>query len=368
MSDNHHDQHRELSSGHCCNNDSAASGQQSIDWFLWLTLLLIVMAYAGHLLLNASVVDVQLPDWANIVAATVFELVNTMWWSVVLATVFVGVLAQLPQSLVMRVLGAGGSVSGLWRATLAGVMMDLCSHGILMVGMQLYRKGASLGQVMAFLVASPWNSFSLTLILIALIGWQWTALFIVLSMVLAISTGWLFDRCCQLGFLPQNPNQRNLDEQSSQSFTAQCQQHWQNVTFNRPLFTAIWHDAIHGAKIVVRWLLFGILLAALIRAFVSVEWFQDYFGPSLLGLGLTLLAATIIEVCSEGSTPIAADIMNRANAPGNAFAFLMTGVATDYTEVMVIQQTMRSWQVALFLPLMTVPQVVVIALILNNMG
>ena len=39
-----------------------------------------------------------------------------------------------------------------------------------MVGMKLYERGASLGQVFAFLIASPWNSLSVTLVLIALIG------------------------------------------------------------------------------------------------------------------------------------------------------------------------------------------------------
>jgi uncharacterized membrane protein YraQ (UPF0718 family) len=84
-----------------------------------------------------------------------------------------------------------------------------------------------------------------------------------------------------------------------------------------------------------------------------------------MGLGLTVLAATIIEVCSEGSVPIAADLMNRAAAPGNAFTFLMAGVATDYTEVMVIRDTTRSWKLALFLPLVTVPQVILIGALLN---
>ena len=85
----------------------------------------------------------------------------------------------------------------------------------------------------------------------------------------------------------------------------------------------------------------------------------------MIGLLATLVAATIIEVCSEGSTPIAADLMNRANAPGNSFAFLMAGVATDYTEVMVIKETTNSWKTALFLPLFTVPQVAVMAVLLN---
>ncbi len=46
-----------------------------------------------------------------------------------------------------------------------------------------------------------------------------------------------------------------------------------------------------------------------------------------------------MEACSQGSAPIAADLLTRAGAPGNSFAFLMTGVATDYTEIMVLKET-----------------------------
>ena len=58
--------------------------------------------------------------------------------------------------------------------------------------------------------------------------------------------------------------------------------------------------------------------------------------------------------------------MSRANAPGNSFTFLMAGVATDYTEVMSIRDTTNSWRIALFLPLITVPQIVLIGTLLNQ--
>lgn len=45
----------------------------------------------------------------------------------------------------------------------------------------------------------------------------------------------------------------------------------------------------------------------------------------------------------------------------------MTGVATDYTEIMVIKDATKSWKIALFLPLVTVPQVIVLGYIINNM-
>jgi uncharacterized membrane protein YraQ (UPF0718 family) len=119
---------------------------------------------------------------------------------------------------------------------------------------------------------------------------------------------------------------------------------------------------------IVRWMLFGVLLASGIRAFVSADHWAAWFGPSLAGLGLTMLATTFLEVCSEGSSPIAADLLRRAGAPGNAFVFLMAGVATDATELLVLRETTRSWKLALALPLLSVPQVLLLGWLLNRFG
>ena len=116
---------------------------------------------------------------------------------------------------------------------------------------------------------------------------------------------------------------------------------------------------------VLRWILFGVILASLVRAFVTPEQFEVFFGPTLMGLAVTILVATVLEVCSEGSTPIAADILTRAQAPGNSFAFLMGGVSTDYTEIMILRDTTKSWKVALFLPLITLPQVIFLGWLIN---
>lgn len=207
---------------------------------------------------------------------------------------------------------------------------------------------------------------SLTLILIALIGLPWTLAFIVLSLVIAVITGLIFDRLVATNHLPDNGDHQGLPE--GFHFWREAKAKLSEVHWTPDLLGNMAWEGVKGSRIVIRWLLFGVLLASVVRGFVSLEHFHSLFGPTLLGLLATLLAATVIEVCSEGSTPIAADLMTRAKAPGNSFAFLMTGVATDYTEVMVIKDTMQSWKVALFLPLLTVPQVVVIALVLNGLS
>ena len=339
--------------------DSCCETPASRDYFFWVCLLVVAVAY--------SIGAFSQHDHGGVLGVFtggIFELFNAMWWGIALGIIFVGLLSRVPRELVMGILGRDGGIHGLFRATLAGVFLDLCSHGILAVGMKLYERGATVGQVMAFLLASPWNSFSLTLILFGLIGVGWTLLFILLSLVIGLISGMIFDALVSRGTLPSNPWREELGEERP------LDEMWSEVRrsmrFSLGGTVDILKEGFAGSRVVIRWSLFGLILAGAIRALVPEDAFAVWFGATFAGLWLTLLATTVIEICSEGSTPIAADLMNRANAPGNAFTFLMAGVATDYTEVMSIRDTTRSWKIALFLPLITVPQVMVIGFILNQ--
>ena len=339
--------------------DSCCETPARRDYMFWGSLLIVAVAYPVGAFLRHDHESVM-----GIFTGGIFELFNSMWWGIAIGVIFVGILGRVPRDLVMGMLGRDGGVTGLFRATLAGVFLDLCSHGILAVGMKLYERGASAGQVMAFLLASPWNSFSLTLILFGLIGVSWTLLFILLSLVIGIITGWIFDALVRRGQLPRNPWQDELGER--RPLSELWPEFRQSITFSLSGSAGIIREGFAGSRVVIRWSLFGLILAGLIRALVPEEAFATWFGATMGGLWLTLLATTLIEVCSEGSTPIAADLMNRAGAPGNSFTFLMAGVATDYTEVMSIRDTTKSWRIALFLPLITVPQVMLIGAVLNQ--
>lgn len=337
---------------------SCCPPKQKIDWLLYGSAAFVVLSVIVFFL------PFHKPEWLHTASHTSVEMFAAMWWGIVLAIFFVGLIGRIPRDLVMSLLGKGGSKRGLLRATGAGLLLDLCSHGILMVGMRLYERGASIGQVMAFLIASPWNSFSLTLILFGLIGVPLTITFILASAVIALLSGWVFDRLVAKQVLPNNPNY--TESENTGSISTQFKQWRQQTSWSGKDWVEMLKDGLSSSKMVLRWLLFGIVLVSVIRVVVEPDNFAQWFGASMSGLLLTLLATTLIEVCSEGSTPIAADLVNRANAPGNGFVFLMAGVATDYTEIMSIKDTMSSWKIALFLPLITVPQVVLIGWLINN--
>ncbi len=342
---------------------SCGSEKTRFDWLLWGSAGSIVVLYACALLAGDFIVDYP---WFSHLAHGAHELVNQIWWGLLLGAVSVGLLARVPREFVVAIFGNGHGLDGVARAAAAGLLLDLCSHGILLVGAKLYERGVSAGRVIAFLLSSPWNSFSLTLILIGLIGLGWTFAFIVLSMLIAIAVGWVFELLLARGLIPANVHR--VEVPADFHFWREARRGLAAARWDRHFFVETAISGIKGSRLVARWMFFGILLASVLRASLSVENFTEYFGATALGLAATLVAATVIEVCSEGSTPIASDLFNRAQAPGNGFAFLMAGVATDYTEIMVLRDTTCSWRIPLLMPLIAVPQIVVIAWLLNQLA
>jgi uncharacterized protein len=321
------------------------------DWLYWSSLIVVSVTYAAHLVkLDGGM------HWVQSFQHKVFEMMNDMWWGIAISIIAVGVLSKVPRELVMTYFGSKSRLGGLAKATMAGTLFDLCNHGILILGMKIYERGASLGQTMAFLIASPWNSFSLTLILYTLVGGELTFYFLILSLVIAIITGWIFDELVARNMLPANPNRFQ---------PSQFQPKPLKIEFSWSLVKSILKIGFSESQMILKWILVGTLLSALISTFLPTRIFIEFFGPSLKGLFSTLLAATGIEVCSEGSVPLAADLVRIAKAPGNAFVFLMAGVATDFTEFMAIRETTKSWKIAALVPLLTVPQILVFGWLLN---
>lgn len=344
----------------CCNtteNNSKEPGF-AFDPILHTSLGIILLTVATDYLWPS------LP-FVNTFAGASLELLGMMWWGILLGLALIGVMSHIPREYYTKILGRGDSVNGVFRATLAGVFLDLCSHGIVMVGAKLYERGASLAQVMAFLIASPWNSISLTIILVSLIGLTWTLIFVFASALIAVITGCLYLLLVRRGVIKENPNKSELPKENF-NLLEDAKSRLSEFKPSRTFFIESAKNSWKEGEMVIRWLFLGVVLAAAIRTFVPTDFFETWFGPTLMGLFATLIATTIIEVCSEGSAPIASDLLNRASAPGNGFAFLMAGVSTDYTEIMVIREFSKSWGIALSLPLLTVPQIIVMGALMNS--
>lgn len=251
------------------------------------------------------------------------------------------------------------------RSTLLGFIASTCSHGCLALSLELYRKGASIPAVVSFLLASPWASMSLTLILLSLFKLK-GIIIIVGALGIAFITGLIFQRLARRGLLEVNPNTVAVQE----GFSV-----WKDL-FGRSrgypwTGRQLAHDArgvmagmVPLGRMTLGWVQLGLVLSSLAGAWVPHRVFQDFLGPSAGGLVLTLAAATVVEVCSEGTAPLAYELYRHTGALGNAFAFLMGGVVTDYTELGAVWKTIGR-RTVLWILAVTLPMVFAVGLLLN---
>ena len=331
------------------------------DYLFWITFSISILGYFLYALQPAFLQTIPALEAFSL---NVHEILGKMWWGIVIGVMLVGIIGLIPGEIVVNLMGRDKGIKSIGRAAIAGVVLDLCSHGILLVAMKLYERGVRLSQVVAFLIASPWNSLSLTVILISLIGLKWTLIYMLLSVLVAVISGLITEFLVFEGILKENPKHAEIPE--GFSVKKSLQKEYEGKKFGEVINPLLFIKSFMESKMILRWVFLGVVAAGVIRTFVPTETFTGFFGPTITGLLLTLGAATVIEVCSEGSVPIAYDLFARAAAPGNAFLFLMAGASTDYTEIMALKETTGSWKTALFLPIVTVPQILVLGYALNH--
>ena len=349
-----------------CHSDNADEKPIHIGKKLKITLIIFIATLLVSFLPNflqyispEGLVAAQ--KWSGVVNIlqeinlAIISYLEVIWWAIVLGFLIGGVLDYfVPTGFITKHLGRGDALS-LPKAMLAGFLMSVCSHGILAIAIQLYKKGAGIPAVITFLLASPWANLSITVLLF---GFFKSAAFFIIGAALLISiiSGYIFVALQKLGVLETHP----LATANNVEYS------WDRITdFDlSDSIKGIIRGAINLANMVLWWLLVGLLMAAALAVFIPHGLMATYFGPTFGGLSLTLAVATVIEVCSEGSAPIAFEIYNQIKAIGNPFVFLMAGVVTDYTEIGLLWANIGK-RTAILLPLIAVPQVLLIGYLFN---
>ncbi|MEI8349541.1 MAG: permease [Candidatus Omnitrophota bacterium] len=290
---------------------------------------------------------------------------KSIWWAVLAGFILGGIIDYyVPQEYIVKVL-AQRKPRSIVNAVLLGFLMSACSHGILALSIQLHKKGASNPAVVSFLLASPWANLTITILLVSLFGIK-GLLIIAATLVVAINTGFIFLFLEKAGLIERNKNTIEVAEHFS--ITRDIKIRAKNYSFSRKTLFFDIQGILRGSRalsdMVLWWLLIGMLIASFAGAYIPSHVFHRFMGPTFLGLLVTLALATVIEVCSEGSSPLAFEIYRNTGALGNSFVFLMAGVATDYTEIGLLWTNVGR-RTALWLPVVTVPQIIVLGYIFN---
>ena len=337
----------------CCCEKKTVPGLEA-NKLVWLLItVLAVLALSYHVAVLAS-----------------FRLAFGMYARMVFWPLLIGLLVggiidyYVPREYVSLIL-AGKRKRSIVYAVLWGFLMTLCSHGILALAVQLYKKGASPASVVAFLLASPWANFPLTLMLVGFFGPAKAAFIIVSAIVVALVTGWIFQVLDAKGMIDKNPH--TVDVAPDFDMLADIRQRAALYQFDLVCdIKGVLKGVRELVDMVVWWILLGISLASAAGAYIPAQFFHQFMGKSFGGMSVTLAFATVIETCSEGSSPLAFEIYRQTGALGNALVFLMAGVATDYTEIGLLWVN-AGRRTALWMPAIAVPMILFFGFLANKL-
>jgi uncharacterized membrane protein YraQ (UPF0718 family)/copper chaperone CopZ len=263
-------------------------------------------------------------------------LLNSMWevllslapW-LLLGMMIAGILhVALPRDFIRRQLGGR---AGVPKAVALGVPLPLCSCGVIPAGLGLKKDGASDGAAVGFLISTPQTGVDSILVSASFLGWPF-ALFKVLSAALTgVVGGWLTDAA---------GSSSSAEEDEGSCSSSEGAEGWR----------AGWDHALEILRSIWRWIVFGIVVSALIDAFVPEGFFTGLAGYGAVVPILAALAVSLpLYVCSTASVPIAAALVAGGMPAGAAIVFLMAGPATNVATIGAIFRALGKRALTIYL-------------------
>ena len=261
---------------------------------------------------------------------------------------FAGLLrAFVPKGIYRRHLSPR-NMKSVVKAAALGIPLPLCSCGVIPTSVGLRREGASHGACTSFLIATPQTGVDSITATFSLMGLPFAIVRPVAALFTALFGGWLVNRYAKEdeAFSAEASIHHEEDEK--------CDHDCKNEepvgnTFLEKFWNGMHYAFVEMLQDVGKWLLVGLLIAALITVVVPNEWLAALHEYKLLNMLIVLAVAVPMYVCATGSIPIAVSLMAKGLTPGAALVLLMAGPAVNSASMLVIGKVFGKHTLKLYL-------------------
>lgn len=268
----------------------------------------------------------------------------------------------LPNDFVTKHLGKD-TRGAVVKASLFGIPLPLCSCGVIPAAAGLRQQGASKGATTSFMISTPETGVDSIAITYALLDPIMTVVRPIAAFVSALTAGLLVDA------FPEKPKQGKIPF-TPLDFAATTMKKDEACSSGccsgAPSGPKIKEKFLHGMQFafgelvadIGKWLLIGVLIAAVVSTFLPVTFFEEYVGDGLFSMILMVFIGIPMYVCATASTPIAAALALKGLSPGGALVFLLAGPATNAATITVVAQTLGKRVAAIYVSSIAVTSVV----------
>ncbi len=257
---------------------------------------------------------------------SLLNILNEMSPYILLGFLIAGILQVFVKPATMSRHLSGNGWKPVVKAALFGIPLPLCSCGVLPTAVSLRRQGASKAASTSFLIATPQTGVDSIAATYSLLGLPFAIVRPVAALVGAMAGGLAVGK-----FDPEEPIQTSVETDS-------CCDTAPNGFF-RKIGAAIKYGMVDMVASVGKWLVIGLVVAALITVFVPDSIFLGLSDYPLLAMLAVVAVAVPMYICATGSIPIALSLIMKGLSPGIAFVMLMAGPAANFASIMILNRT-----------------------------
>ena len=253
----------------------------------------------------------------------------------------------VPNHLYVPKIAKSNFASVLWAA-LFGVPLPICSCGVIPTSIAIRKEGASKGASVSFLISTPATGVDSILATYSLLGLPFAILRPVAAFVTALFGGVLTNfatrgeesRDVVAGLRSESANTKH-EHHHHEHEHCECDEHHHDndesaTTFTEKVKETFRYGLVNMVGDVSKWLMIGLVLGALISAFVPNELFLALREKPILCMVCVLLLAMPMYTCATGSIPLALALVAKGITPGAALVLLMAGPATSIASMLVV--------------------------------
>jgi len=224
------------------------------------------------------------------------------------------------------------------KAALFGIPLPLCSCGVLPTAVSLRRGGASSGATTSFLIATPQTGVDSIAATYSLLGLPFAVMRPLAALAGAVFGGGAVSKFTK-------------EEQKEIAGGTACpiDKEHEHYGFLRRMAEAVRYGFTDMVANVGKWLVIGLIIAALITVFVPDSLFVSLSSYPLLAMLAVVAVAIPMYICATGSIPIALSLMLKGLSPGIAFVLLMAGPAANFASVIILSRTMGRRATAIYI-------------------
>lgn len=250
---------------------------------------------------------------------------------------------------------------GYFLGSIFGAITPFCSCSSIPVFLGFTSAGIPVGITMAFLLTSPLINEVAVLLLLSLVGWEITAIYVFTGMVVGIIGGLFLDTIHAERWLQpfalkayQNAATNATLDDSVRPALSLKERHLFAKQELTDIFLRVW-----------KWVIIGVGLGAALHGFVPDDWLQNNLGqnqwwsvPSAVLVGIPLYSN------ATGIIPVMESLITKGLPLGTTMAFCMSTVAASFPEFILLKQVMQ-WKLLATVFVMLLFAFTVVGWILN---